>query len=338
MFDRRDCLTTLAGGAALALGLRAQPVRAADVPRLDAMGAGSVAATGVKLLANAAPIAVPSYRFGVVMRSGIAATAQSGSVTMDATAELVGVTLAALRSIARAAHEDFVAQLAATGRPIMGQDEIRASSGYARLETTPVPFVKKPFADARTAVIVSPPDMPLISLHSDAPLTDKSPFALGNWRAINQMCVDLQCVVLIPNIVIDFAQLSGSGHSVHGGGASVAIRPGLHLVPLFTYVSAHHAKIALAGPMGKVILKDRVAIGQPGEFVKTASHNNRAEVEWWNMTAVNQPDNAGRPTQAYDYSAYEYRVDPAAFASTCLDAARAMNRIYAAPAGQYLPK
>jgi hypothetical protein len=337
MLDRRDCLTVMAGGAALALGLRPDAATAADRSSPAAIAPSSLNATGMKLLANAAPIAVPSYRFGVIMRSGIAATAGAGSVTMDATAELTGVTLDALRAIARAAHDDFVARLAATGRPILRQDQIRASSGFAKLEMTPTPFVKKPFADARTAVLVSPPGLPLVSQHSDSPLTDKSPLSLANWRAINQMCVDLKCVVMIPNVVIDFAQLSGSGHSVYGGSASVALRPGLFLVPLFTFVSAHHAKIAIAGPGGKIILRDRVTIGQAGEFVQTASHNNRAEVDWWNMTAAGQPSNAGRPSQSYDYSSYEYRVDPAAFASACLDGAKAMNAIYASAAAQNRP-
>lgn len=321
----------------MALGMRPQAASAADLARLDAIGTSSLNEAGMKVLANAAPVAVPSYRFGVVMRSGIAATGQSGSVTMDATAELTGVTLDALQAIARSAFDDFMAQLAATGRPILTQEEIRASSGYAKLEMTPMPFVKKPFADARTAVLVSPPGMPLVSQHSDAPLTDKSPFALGNWRAINQMCVDLKCVVMIPNVVIDFAQLSGSGHSVYGNSASVSVKPGLFLVPLFTFLSAHHAKIAIAGPGGKIILKDRVTIGQAGTFVKTASFNNRAEVDWWNASAVNQPNNMGRPSQAYDYSTYAYQVDPPAFASACLEGARTMNRIYAGAAAKYRP-
>ena len=127
-----------------------------------------------------------------------------------------------------------------------------------------------------------------------------------------------------------YAQLSGSGHSVHGSSAQVGVQPGLFLVPLFTQLSAHFAKIAMAGPGGKVILKDRVTIGQAGELVKSSSHNNRAEVDLWNSLGRWDANAApgSRPTQAYDYSTYEYRVDPAQFATACLDAARTMNRIY----------
>ncbi len=329
---RRDIM--LAGGGTFALaGLgMGSPLRAADrMWPLNAIPPSALNPAGIKVLANAARIAVPSYRFGVVMRSGISATGASGSVTMEASADLVGMDLAGLRAIADGAYADFLAQLGATGRTIIPFAEIAASRGYAKLEPTPVPFVKKPFADARSVVMVSPNALPLVSQHSDAPISDKSPMSLGNWRAINQMCVDLDCVVMIPSVVIDFAQLTGSGHSVYGSSASVGIQSGLFLVPLFTQLSAHHAKIALAGPGGKIILKDRVAVGQAGQLVKTSSQNNRAEVDWWN--AVGRWDaNAApgsRPTQAYDYSTYQYQVEPAQFSQACLDAAKAMNRIYA---------
>ncbi len=331
--SRRDVIRLGVGGIAFTgLGLGAvAPAGAADRTwPLTAIPPAALNPTGIKVLASAARIAVPSYRFGMVVRSGISATAGSGSVTMEAAADLVGVGLEQLRAIADSAHADFMTQLAATGREIVPVPDMVASAGYARLEPTPVPFFKKPFADARTIAMVAPNSLPLISQHSDAPISDKSPMALGNWRAINQMCVDLQCVVMIPSIVIDFAQLSGSGHSVHGSSAQVGVQPGLFLVPLFTQLSAHFAKIAMAGPGGKVILKDRVTIGQAGELVKSSSHNNRAEVDLWNSLGRWDANAApgSRPTQAYDYSTYEYRVDPAQFATACLDAARTMNRIY----------
>jgi len=199
--------------------------------------------------------------------------------------------------------------------------------------------VKKPFADARSVAMVSPNSLPLINQHSDAPISDKSPFALGNWRAINQMCVDLKCVVMIPSIVIDFAQLTGSGHSVYGTSAQIGIKPGLFLVPLFTQLSAHFAKIAIAGPGGKIILKDRVTIGQAGALVQTSSRNNRADVDWWNLMASGNPDASGasRPSQAYDYSTYQYQIEPEQFARACSDAARTMNGIYAASANANRP-
>ena len=341
MISRRDMLALGVGGIATTWGLaHTAPLFAADkMLSLDSIPPSALNPTGIKVLANAQRIAVPSYRFGVVMRSGIAATASAGNVTTEASADLVGVSLAQLREIADAAHADFMAKLATTGREIVPFEEIAATKGYAKLEATPVPFVKKPFADARTVVMVSPNNLPLVNQHSDAPISDKSPLSLGNWRAINQMCVDLKCVVMIPSVVIDFAQLSGSGHSVYGNSAHVGIQPGLYLVPLFTQLSAHFAKIAIAGPGGKIILKDRVAIGQAGELVQTSSRNNRAEVDWWNSVARFNPDGAPGigPTQAYDFSTYQYQVDTQQFSRACIDAAQAMNVIYSDAAKVYRP-
>lgn len=193
--------------------------------------------------------------------------------------------------------------------------------------------------------MVAPEYLPLVSLHSDAPLSDKSPFQLGNWRALNAISADLKCLVMIPTVVLDFAALTGSGHKVYGGAADVGIQPGLYLVPLFTQFSFFHAKIALAGEGGKLILEDRVSVGQAGELVQTSSHNNRAEIEEWNSYLASgvwwsQPWAAGpmRPTQAYDFSTYQYRVEPGAFAAACLDGARSAHAVYVGAVDANPPK
>lgn len=338
MFTRRDAIRLGAGGTAgllLGPGLPS-PARAQAMTPLASLSTQNFNESTLKVLSRSDRIAMPSYRFGVVMRSGIAATGSSGSVQMESTADLVGVDAAMLRQIAHEAFSDFVGKIRATGRTVLGWEEITASTGFGRFEQTPAPFIKKPFADARTVALVSPEYLPLISLHTDAPLSDKSPFELGNWRAINAISAQLKCLVMIPTVVLDFAALTGSGHKVYGGSASVGIQPGLYLVPLFTQFSFFHAKIALAGEGGKLILEDRVSVGQAGTLVQTSNYNNREEVERWNSYANslawwNEPGaiTPSRPSLAYEYSTYQYRVDPATFGEACLDAARAANTIYA---------
>ena len=166
MATRRDVVGgMLSGGVGAALGFwPAGSARAEDrVLALGELGPRALNSFEMKLLASSSRIAVPSYRFGVVMRSGISASGDAGNVTMNSTADLVGVDLALLRRIAGECHADFVAQLAAAGRTLVPHAEIEASSGFAKLKPTPVPFVKKPFADARTSVLVSPEGLPLIS-------------------------------------------------------------------------------------------------------------------------------------------------------------------------------
>ncbi len=335
MTSRREFIVGAGASIAGAGALAPTPAQAQKMLSLSQLGPTNFHQDMLKVAARTNTIAIPSYRFGVVMRSGIAATGSSGSVTVEATADLVGVDLELLQSIAYQAFVDFATRVHATGRQILTFAEFTAAKGFNKLTTTAQPFLKKPFADARTVAMVAPKGLPLINLHINAPLSDQSPVSLGNWRALNGLSADRKCLVIVPTVVLDFAALTGSGHKVYGGSANVGITPGLYLVPQFTQNTMVHAKIALAGDMGRMLLKDRVAVGQAGRLVRTSSYNNRAEIEEWNayvnsMRWWNEPHLAGplRPTQAYDYSTYQYRIDPARFAEACLDAAKAVNASY----------
>lgn len=124
--------------------------------------------------------------------------------------------------------------------------------------------------------VVSPEYLPLLTIGPEVPLSDRSPFNLGNARALNVMSAQLKCLEMIPSLMLDFAALTDSGHRVYGGGANVDIQPGLFLVPLFTHFNFFHAKIALAGEGGRPILEDRVSVGQAGQLVQIGSFNNNA--------------------------------------------------------------
>jgi hypothetical protein len=326
-----------AAGAALIGGAGAAPALAAQkMIGVGAMGAQNFSPAMAKILARSERIVIPSYRFGMVLRSGISATGDAGNVQMEAAADLVGVDAAMLRRIAHLMFSDFVNQLRANGRTVVSSDEFMASAAFSKFTITQDPFVKKPFADARTIAVVTPEYQPLINMHIDAPLSDQSPASLGNWRAVNALSVQTKALVLLPRIVFDFAALTGSGHKVYGGSASVGVQPGMYLVPVLTSFGFYHAKIALAGDIGHLRLVDRVALGQAGEMIKSGSLNNRDEVERWNSYVASNswwtmPGGAvpGRPTRAYDFSNYQYRVNPALLEQVCLDGAAATHRIFA---------
>lgn len=335
--DRRTVLQGSLGAlGVMAGGGLAAPARAADtmVP-LGAMSLKNYHQVMAKVLARTDRIAVPSFRFGLVMRNGMGASGGSGASSVDLKADLVGVDAAMMRQLAHLAFSDFIERLRATGRTVLGWNEISATEGYQKLEPTTDPFVKKPFADSRTVAVVSPEYLPLLTIGPEAPLSDRSPFNLKNARALNAMSAALKCLVMIPSLVMDFAALTGSGHRVYGAGANVGIQPGLFLVPLFTHFNFYHAKIALAGEGGRMILEDRVAVGQAGELVQTGSYNNRDEIEqwntyvrsnaWWTEPNMAAPD---RPTSAYDYSSYQYRIDPGLLQTAVMDAARATHGLY----------
>ena len=82
MITRREAMRMGAAGAAISMfGLGdGRTAHAEDaLLSLDAISPAALNSTGIKVLANASRIAVPSYRFGVVMRSGVAASGGQGS-------------------------------------------------------------------------------------------------------------------------------------------------------------------------------------------------------------------------------------------------------------------
>lgn len=337
MHSRRDAIRLGAGGAAGALlGIGAAgPALAQKMVPLASLTQRNFHTSMLKVVARSNRVVIPSFRFGIVMRNGIAASGNSGSANAEAIAELVGVDLPLLREVAHYAFSDFVERVRATGRTMVGWDEISGSQAFAKLEPTAAPFIKKPFADSRTVAVVAPEYLPLINAPVDLPLSDKGAFNQNNPKALNSMSYELGAVVMVPSIVLDFAALTGSGHSVYGNSASVGVQPGLFMVPLFTRITFYHAKVSLYGETGTLILEDRIAVGQAGELVQTSNYNNRAEIEEWNSYVNSgrwwtEPNLAGpsRPTQAYDYSGYQYRVDPNAFVSASLAGARAANTIF----------
>jgi hypothetical protein len=340
MATRREVLGGLAGGiAAGALPWSPSALAGDKILPLTSLGAKAFHSFEMKLFANTARFSVPTYRFGVVVHSGVGASSGSGNASMDASASLAGVSPDDLAAIAQACVQDFIAQIQATGRIFVANEVLDKTAGWAKLETTAQPFVKKPLADARTIALVAPRGWNLFNMSSDAPLTDKGAFAQGNNKAMVQISAETDSLVIIPSVVLDFAALSGSGHRVYGGGASVGIQPGLLLCNLLTQLTFIHAKDPRFGRLGKMILEDRVAVGQAGQLVQTASHNNRDEVALWNSSGRFDP-NAGPgsgPSRSYDYSAYQYRVDPQLFAQVCLDGAAAVHRVYAEPARTHRP-
>jgi hypothetical protein len=336
MTNRRDLLQMgLGAGMMAGLGWPGAALAEKGLTPLAAFSQNNFNVANAKALARADRIAIPTYRFGMVLRSGIGAMGNSGAVSMDLVADLVGMDVTMMRGIAHQMFSDFVSQLRATGRTLIGWNEIEGAAAAKKFTVSRDPFVKKPFADARTIAVVTPEYLPLINGHFDAPLSDQSPLALGNWRAINALSAELKALVLMPRIVFDFAALTGSGYRTYGSASSVGIQPGLYLVPLLTTFGFFHAKIALAGDGGHLKLEDRIAVGQAGELIKTGSMNNRAAIDEWNAYARSnmwwtQPNMAApdRPTQAYDFSSYQYRVDPAQLTAACLDGARTAHAIF----------
>ncbi len=217
--------------------------------------------------------------------SGARTITQSANASMEVTLE--NVDFARMQAIADRAYADFMSRLAKTGKTIVPMDRLRATDGFQKLEltasTTEKPYTVSPVGTAKHYTIVSPTALPLWFGHFDLPLGDKSAFALGNWRALNQLSVDTGAVVIVPQIVIDFADVSSSGNSLWKSSASVGAKSAMSIEPLYTRLGTFYAKIAMAGPLGVTSLREGLSIpGDFGELVDVTDQKTKDSVAMGN--------------------------------------------------------
>lgn len=252
-----------------------------------------------KLLKKAQPLSVAGFRVAFIVSDK--ATAYAGSSlanlgnstgsgaktitqakNVSVTVDLAGVDLAVMQRIADRAYEKFLEQLATTGRPLIPVDTIKANEGFQKLKLASVapgkPYTRQPkMSDARRFVVVSPSALPLWFTHLDQPLGDQGAGSLGNWRALNQLSAGTKSVIIVPQIVIDFAKLKSSGRSTIGSSANVEADAEMSLEAMVTSFYAYHAKIALAGDLAQSPLQKAVPIpGVYGEMRSLDDTNDAA--------------------------------------------------------------
>lgn len=333
MSTRRE---VLAGGGAATLGLAATPAAADDSIPLTAATLAAFDSRPLSVLRRSAKVYIGSYRFGVVVRGGAFASTVGGTATAQTTVQLAGVTVEMLQAIATEAEGDLREKLTAAGRQVGDFAELAANREFASAQPTAQPFGKSPAADARLVVQVAPTGRPLLLTHSDSPLTDKSPFDQATARALSRASADMSAVILTPQVIIDFAQVGGSGVSGRGGSASVSVQPGLFLVPLFTNIMAWGARQKIAPEGGRGNLNKRILLGNAGEFVKTSDYSNANQIADWNARVALGTAPAGR-MDGYAMTTYQYVVDPGTFGQTCYNGAQVYNRIVAEAMQRFPP-
>lgn len=291
----------------------------------------------VHILGKAPAVAVAGYRVGFVVSNNTYAHSIGGNAFSRTIVNLSGVDTPDLQAIADDAYADLMQKLAATGRPIVPLDQIISSSGYTKLtkvETNPdEPYSKKPFADSRLTAVFAPAVLPLWWMHIDAPLGNKGPFDLANWRALNQLSVETGAVVVAPQIVVDFAALESSGSSSLGGDASTSAKANLRLIEQATNARLVQAKIAFAGEFGVLMLKKPLQLADSsGRFVSISEWGNQQEVAFAKrMVSMNGGlPSAHHPSRSNSGQELAYVTDPAQFRAAVMEGIRQFNAMLAA--------
>lgn len=337
IYHRREVLTSLlAGTAAAGLGGLANPALAQDYGDINALTQKDILHQNFSSIKSYSHIGVMNYQLGLVVQSGISASAGSGNASTQASVELTGLTLGQMQQIAQRAQDDFVAQITQLGRPMLTQAQMEGTAAFKELVPSALPFRKRPAADPRTVLVVTPPNQPLYLTAVDSPITDKSPFDQKSAMALHKIGFELDALILIPRIVFDFSHLHGSGHRVGAGSASINIDTGLYAVEQFCGITAYHARNKFAGDGGRAFMLKRLRMGEAGQLVNTAQYDNKDEIGWWNSrvnTGMAIPGEIG-PSLSYSISAYQYQVDPALFEAKILAAAQRLNGLYAQTVGR----
>jgi hypothetical protein len=329
----------------------AAPVAAADEPAVEAL----LDASALKILANAPRVAVAGFRVAFVTRNATSANSRAAfsnmghsapggirTVTQSAVAsvdvELQNIDGARMQAIAERAYADFMGALQATGRPLVPLAEMQASAGWKQLEFTPAdkPYVTSPTGTQKHYRFAAPQALPLWFGHFDAPLGDRAPFSLGNWRALNQLSVDTGAVVIVPQLVVDFAELSTSGNSLWKRSAEVGARQGMSIEAGNSRLLVFHAKIALAGDLGSAPLKEGLPLpGDFGEFVDITDEATKTGTQVANAlsTALTMFTGTQGTVRSRQKQALQAKAE--AYEALAVGGAQRVGALYARAVGQY---
>ncbi len=176
-------------------------------------------------------VVVPQFRVAFVAKTGASARGGAGlsnlgqstgynrTITQAQSARvdmmLGNVDYALMQGLTEQLYADFLKRLAAAGKTVVGLDEIRKAPGYAKVEFAKAdkPYVKSPFDDPREYIFATPKDLPLAFMHFDTQLGNAGAFDQNPTKAFAELGVNTDALVLVPTVIVDFAQLESSGNS-----------------------------------------------------------------------------------------------------------------------------
>lgn len=176
-------------------------------------------------------VVVPQFRVAFVAKTGVSARAGAGlsnlgqstgfgrTITQAQSARvdmaLGNVDYALMQGLSERLYADFVKRLTAAGKTVVPVQEMASSSGYPKIVPVKLdkPYSKSPMDDAREFLFATPQALPLAFMHIDTPLGNAGAFDQNTTKAFAELGATLNALVLIPTVVVDFAQLESSGRS-----------------------------------------------------------------------------------------------------------------------------
>ena len=271
-------------------------------------------------------IAVPVYRVAFCVQTKASAQALAGldrdrgSVNASMIVSLAGVDGDVMQQIANRAYQDYLTRLSDKGFDVVPFDEIKASEGYQKVNFVDGLYSKNMWGTA--FAVVTPEGMPLFW----EPGNPMGNVGFGMGQAFNRMSTELNATVILPTLVINFAEMSSSGRSFFAHEAEVGAEMGITLNNMTSqHLRIGHPKVSTAIVfMGDTRLEDPVSIaGNFGQMVQgDGGYNDQALMGLLSRgmgTALSSSVRESRVVQA----------NPRAYQSLSLQALATGNQMFA---------
>lgn len=227
-------------------------------------------------------IAVPVYRVAFCVQTKASAQAMAGldrsygGVNASMTVSLAGINHVMMQDMADRAYQDYLTRLKDQGFDVIPFDELKQTEGYQKLDFIDELYSKNMFGTA--FAVATPKGMPLF-WEAGNQMGNK---LFGMGQAMNKLSSELDAVVVLPTLVINFAEMSSSGRSFFARSAEVGAEMGITLNNMTEqHLRIGHPKVSTAVVfMGNTRLDEPVSIaGNYGRMIEgDGGYNDQALV------------------------------------------------------------
>jgi hypothetical protein len=177
-----------------------------------------------------------------------------------------------MQAVVDKAYANFLEQLRLAGREVVPADDLREF--LSGLQVTPSsaqsPFTKE--VGTQTVQLLSPTGLPLWFIHGESGWSDRSGFDLGNWRRYGEYTKKLNCIVVVPLIVVNFVSMASSGNQ-SGMVAREATADAIPGMAVRTFMSLYASPVE----EGAVLMKKGITSDlEFGNLKEVATEDNKA--------------------------------------------------------------
>lgn len=240
---------------------------------------------------------------------------------------LQGIEPAQMQAITDAAFQDFVASLQAqSGIEVLPLDSVPNAASFADIEYEDVqPMVKNASVfNPRDVYVFAPTGMPLYFTHMDASTYgNKGPLDQKNWKTINAISTELDAIMVIPQITINFANMDSAGHHNMFKDARVSSRDVISAEANFTNMSVFKATTPKLGHLAMTTLKKSASIEGEYSVRYLVDESDNATLVNSLTRMTGQP---GRITRAETWAVV---ANPSAYQAQAIAAANSVTQAFA---------